>query len=356
MVGTKGGAECSKIPPRSNTCPLGTFAAPKVFFADGTSVGFRPAQPERLDLALLYSQRVADAAAVFTQNLFCAAPVMVTRSSLRKEGKLQALLCNSGQANAGTGAQGLEIARWMQEALQQKLQLSQPHYAAAMSTGVIGVLPDKSKIAKGLEQIQLANDAQAAQRFSTAILTTDTCTKTSAYQMEIDGKVVTLAGSAKGSGMIHPNMATMLGFITTDAVVEPIFLQELLRNSVERSFNCISVDGDTSTNDSVLLFANGLAENKAIDQEHSAWQDFQTALEWLCQDLAKAIVRDGEGATKFIEVEVVSGPTEQDAILCARHVVTSNLFKASDVWRRPQLGPHRLCLWATVGPKFPPSG
>ncbi|WGK69884.1 bifunctional glutamate N-acetyltransferase/amino-acid acetyltransferase ArgJ [Candidatus Haliotispira prima] len=307
----------------------GHICSPQGFSADGAAAGFRPAKPECLDLAVLYSQQTAHAAGVFTRNLFCAAPVTVTRDSLHKESKLQALLCNSGQANAGTGEEGLKISLWKQQILQQKLRLGQPHYAAVMSTGVIGVLPDKDKIAAGLEKIKLGSDAHSARRFSQAILTTDTCTKTSAYRLEIDGKPVTLAGSAKGSGMIHPNMATMLAFITTDASVEPLFLQELLRSSVERSFNRISVDGDTSTNDTVLILANGLAGNREINRNHPDWKDFRQALEMLCQDLAKAIIRDGEGATKFIEVEVISAPTEQDAALCARHVVSSNLFKTA---------------------------
>ncbi|MEM9424682.1 MAG: bifunctional glutamate N-acetyltransferase/amino-acid acetyltransferase ArgJ, partial [Spirochaetota bacterium] len=235
----------------------------------------------------------------------------------------------SGQANAGTGGEGLELAHWKQRVLQEKFQLDKPSYAAVMSTGVIGVLPDKNKIAQGLKRVCVARDSEAAERFSRAILTTDTRVKTSAYQLEVDGRLVTLSGSAKGSGMIHPNMATMLGFITTDAVVDPVFLQELLRSSVERSFNRISVDGDTSTNDTVLIFANGLAGNEMIEPSHPARKDFQAALECLCEDLAKAIVRDGEGATKFIEVEVMGAPTERDAALCARHVVSSNLFKAA---------------------------
>ena len=193
-----------------------------------------------------------------------------------------------------------------------------------LSTGVIGVLPPKPNIAKGLEKIQLSPQSYSlgtftngAEDFSRAILTTDTTTKTSTYRLELDGKEVCIAGCAKGSGMIHPNMATMLAFITTDAAVEPVFLQELLRNSTERSFHRISVDGDCSTNDSVLIFANGLAKNRPITPEHPEWQKFQRALERLCQDLAKAIVRDGEGDTKFIEIEVCGAPTKRDAALCA---------------------------------------
>ncbi len=315
----------------SRICALtdGHICSPRGFSADGVAAGFRPADPGRLDLALLVSEKPAAAAGVFTRNLFCAAPVIVSRAALAQEGKLQALLCNSGQANAGTGEAGLEFSRWKQQAVQQKFQLARPYYAAVMSTGVIGVLPERERLAAGLEQLRPVSDSAAAERFSRAILTTDTCTKTSAYQLELDGKTVTLAGSAKGSGMIHPNMATMLAFISTDAAAEAVFLQELLRSSVERSFNRISVDGDTSTNDTVLLFANGLAGNRTLSRSHPRWQDFQRALELLCQDLAKTIVRDGEGAGKFIEVEVVGAPTEQDAALCARHVVSSNLFKAA---------------------------
>ena len=304
--------------------PIDSPCLPNGFLAAAAAANFRPQQPERLDLALLYSERPATAAGVFTQNRFCAAPVKLTRRSLYREHKLQALLCNSGQANAGTGPEGEELALWEQQQLQQKLQLAHLHYGAVLSTGVIGVLPPKPNIAKGLEKIQLSPQncslgtfADGAADFSRAILTTDTKTKTSAYRLELDGKEVCIAGCAKGSGMIHPNMATMLAFITTDAAVEPVLLQELLRNSTERSFNRISVDGDCSTNDSVLIFANGLAKNRPITPEHPEWQKFQRALERLCQDLAKAIVRDGEGATKFIEIEVCGAPTERDAALCA---------------------------------------
>ena len=232
-----------------------------------------------------------------------------------------------------------------------------------LSTGVIGVLPPKPNIAKGLEKIQLSPQncslgtfTNGAANFSRAILTTDTTTKTSTYRLELDGKEVCITGCAKGSGMIHPNMATMLAFITTDAAVAPVFLQELLRNSTERSFHRISVDGDCSTNDSVLIFANGLAKNRPITPEHPEWQKFQRALERLCQDLAKAIVRDGEGATKFIEIEVCGAPTERDAALCALAKAAGAASTAGnsgvDVARMSIfLGKGRVCLFASGKPQ-----
>ena len=168
--------------------PGGHICSPRGFWADGRAAGFRAQNPQRLDLALLYSEKLCSAAGVFTQNLFCAAPVVVTRDSLKRDNRFQALLCNSGQANAGTGAQGLETARWKQDLLHQKLGLAQRDHAAVMSTGVIGVLPCREKIARGLSQMELARGAAAAARFSQAILTTDSCTKTGATNWKLTAR------------------------------------------------------------------------------------------------------------------------------------------------------------------------
>ncbi len=309
--------------------PHGMINLPRGFGAAGLHAGFRR-NSSRLDLGCIYSQVPAQAAAMFTQNQFCGAHVHVARAALRQTGGLlQGLLCNSGQANTGTGKRGMDVARQAQALFQQKMGIARPELVAVFSTGVIGVLPDMATMGRGIQALQPGEAPKAGSDFSRAILTTDQVTKTSCYTMEIDGQLVTLSGNAKGSGMIHPNMATMLAFITTDAAVEQGALAALLRRCVDRSFHRISVDGDTSTNDSVVMLANGVAGNTPLTPEHPRWQVFASALERLCLDLAHAIVRDAEGAHKFIEVEVFGAVSEEQAACCAKGVIASNLFKAA---------------------------
>lgn len=309
--------------------PNGAINSPQGFWAAGSHAGFRR-NSSRLDLGAIYSERPAQAAAMFTRNQFCSAHVHLMRSALQKSGGiLQGLVCHSGQANAGTGKRGAEFAEQAQLLCQNKMQIAKPEWAGVFSTGVIGVLPEAASMRRGIENLKLEKHPKAGSDFSRAILTTDQVAKTSCYTMEIDGKPVILSGNAKGSGMIHPNMATMLAFITTGANVEQRALSALLSHCVGRSFHRISIDGDTSTNDSVLLMANGMADNRPLHPEHPEWQTFAGALEALCLDLAQAIVRDAEGAHKFIEVEVFGAPSEEQAACCAKGIISSSLFKAA---------------------------
>ena len=309
--------------------PNGMINSPQGFRAAGLHAGFRR-NSSRLDLGCLYSERPAQAAAMFTRNQFCGSHVAISRAALEQSGGvLQGLLCNSGQANTGTGKYGIEVAQETQALFQKKMAIPKPEWVAVFSTGVLGILPDLGCFRSGIERLQPSNSPKAGSDFSRAILTTDQVAKTSCYTMEIDGQLVTLSGNAKGSGMIHPNMATMLAFITTDAAVAGGVLPALLRRCVDRSFHRISVDGDTSTNDSVVVLANSIAGNRPLSSEHPEWSVFASALEALCLDLAYAIVHDAEGAHKFVEVEVFGAPSEEQAACCAKSVISSNLFKAA---------------------------
>ncbi len=307
----------------------GMINSPLGFWATGLHAGFRR-NFSRLDLGCIYSEWPAQAAAMFTRNQFCGSHIAITRKALQQSGGiLQGLICNSGQANTGTGKRGIELAQETQTLFQQKMAIAKPEWVAVFSTGVIGILPEIRCVRNGIERLQPSHSPKAGSDFSRSILTTDQVTKTSCYTMEIDSQLITLSGNAKGSGMIHPNMATMLAFITTDAAVAEGALVPLLQQCVNRSFHRISVDNETSTNDSVVILANGMARNKPLHPEHSRWKTFANALEALCLDLAYAIVRDAEGAHKFIEVEILGAISEEQAAYCARGVISSNLFKAA---------------------------
>ncbi len=323
-------ASNSKLPkPAWSKHPNGTINTAQGFRASGIHAGFRR-NSSRLDLACIYSEVPAQTAAMFTRNQFCGAHVTLMRQSLaRSGGVLQGLICNSGQANTGTGRRGIEVAQQVQALYQQKMGIAKPEWVGVYSTGVMGVLPDIKCFEDGIVRSRPGSSPKDGSNFSRAILTTDQVAKTSCYTMKIDGKPVTLSGNAKGSGMVHPNMATMLAFLTTDALVAEDVLQPLLAQCVDRSFHRISIDGDTSTNDSVLLMANGVAGNRPLGPEHPSWGVFAGALQALCLDLAHAIVRDAEGAHKFIEVEVLGAPSEEQAACCAKSVISSSLFKAA---------------------------
>lgn len=286
----------------------------------------------RPDLALLVSERDCTAAGVFTKNQVVAPPVTVDKETLAVNSALiRGVLANSGNANASTGAQGLTNARQMQELAAQAIACS-PRQILVLSTGVIGVQLPMEKIAAGVQEAgsSLARDKGTA--VAEAIRTTDTTTKELAVEVALSGGAVRLGGMAKGSGMIHPNMATMLGVITTDAQLEAGLLQGMLSTAVDESFNRISVDGDTSTNDSVLLLANGASGVRIGDSDWSAGSDydlFSQALTHLCTELAKMIVRDGEGATKFVEIRVAGTRTKADAHQIASSIATSPLVKTA---------------------------
>lgn len=303
----------------------GSILSPKGFKADGIQAGLKK---EKKDVGLIVSEVPATAAAVYTTNQFQAAPLKVTQESIAQDGLIQAVIVNSGCANACTGEQGLQDAYETRKLVAQKLNVKE-HFVAVASTGVIGVNLEMEKLKGGIQQLQPDFSKDHAIAFQTAILTTDTIMKTCCFSAEIDGKTVTMGGTAKGSGMIHPNMATMLGYITTDAKISQEALQQALREVTEKSFNQITVDGDTSTNDTVLVLANGKAENETLTDEHPEWQVFKQLLTLTSESLAKQIAKDGEGATKLIEVEVKGALNELDARMIAKQVVGSSLVKTA---------------------------
>jgi glutamate N-acetyltransferase / amino-acid N-acetyltransferase len=301
------------------------IATPQGFYASGLHCGVKH---KKLDLGLLYSVTPAKAAGVYTTNQVQAAPLKVTQESIRQEGKLQAIIVNSGNANACTGKRGLADAQEMQLQTARKLGIPQ-HFVGVASTGVIGEHLPMDKITSGIQNLVLDSELKGSIDFAQSILTTDTVSKNTAYSLKINDKTVTIAGTAKGSGMIHPNMATMLGFVTTDANIHQDDLHEALSYAVERTFNCITVDGDTSTNDMVLMLANGMAENEELNKNHPEWEIFLDALVLVCEDLGKLIAKDGEGASKLIEVYVRGARTEKEARVIAKTVVGSPLVKTA---------------------------
>lgn len=303
----------------------GNILSPKGYVAGGTHAGLRYAKK---DIGMIFSEVPASSAAVYTLNHFQAAPIIVTKESLRSSGVLKAVVVNSACANACTGEKGLQDAYRMRALAAEKLQL-EPHLVAVASTGVIGEYLKMDKIEKGIAEIQLSFEAESAIAFQTAILTTDTCMKQCGFQGSIDGKIVSIGGAAKGSGMIHPNMATMLGFVTTDANISSEHLQDALKAVTDCTFNQITVDGDTSTNDMVLVMANGMAENEPLSPTHPEWETFLLLLSNTCENLAKQIAKDGEGATKLVEVNVVGAGNEDDARKVAKQIIGSNLVKTA---------------------------
>jgi glutamate N-acetyltransferase/amino-acid N-acetyltransferase len=302
----------------------GSVTIPKGYKAGGTHCGVKK---KKLDLGFIVSEVPATAAGVYTTNIFQAAPLIVTQESIAKENKIQAILVNSGNANACTGEQGLLDAFEMQKSFAAELGIKD-HLVAVTSTGVIGELLPMEKINTGIKQI-LQPEYEIEANFKQAILTTDLCTKQMAVQIKIDGKTVSIGGAAKGSGMIHPNMATMLGFVTTDANIAHEDLLFALKDVTNKTFNMITVDGDTSTNDMVLVMANGLAENEMLTKDHPDWNLFVDGLKIVCESLAKKIARDGEGATKLIEVQVNGADNLEAARAVGKSIISSNLVKTA---------------------------
>ncbi|MEH7083882.1 bifunctional glutamate N-acetyltransferase/amino-acid acetyltransferase ArgJ [Neobacillus drentensis] len=311
----------------------GSVTLPKGYKAGGMHCGIKR---KRLDLGYIVSEVPATAAGVYTTNIFQAAPLLVTQESIAKENKVQAIIVNSGNANACTGEQGLLDAFAMQKSFANELGL-QDHLVAVTSTGVIGELLPMDKVLTGIKQL-LNQENQDENYFKKAILTTDTCVKHTGVQFKIDGKTVSIGGASKGSGMIHPNMATMLGFVTTDANVAQADLLAALRDVTNQTFNMITVDGDTSTNDMVLVMANGLAENTQLTKDHPEWQLFKQGLKIVCESLAKKIARDGEGATKLVEVQVNGGYSQNAASAVGKAIISSNLVKTAIYGTDPNWG------------------
>ncbi|MBQ9239661.1 MAG: bifunctional glutamate N-acetyltransferase/amino-acid acetyltransferase ArgJ [Treponema sp.] len=328
----------------------GGVTAPCGFTAHGVLCGIK-ADCTTPDLALIFSERPCAAAGVFTKNRVQAECVRLTRAHLA-DGRAQAVIVNSGNANACTGPTGASHAERMAACTAAALDIA-PEDVAVCSTGVIGVpLPiEKIEGAVGVLAAGLSKEGHAAAR--QAILTTDTRYKEAATQCVIDGKTVTIGAMCKGSGMIHINLGTMLAFVTTDCAISAEMLSRALSDSVEHTFNCVSVDGDTSTNDTLVILANGMAGNREITQEDESYRTFVAALDDVQTVLAKKIAADGEGATKLIECIVTGASDDATARVLAKAVISSNLVKAALFGQDANWG-RILCALGYSGASFTP--
>jgi len=317
-----------------DTIKDGTVTTPHGFHAGATAAGIKQGSKDKLDLGILFSQEPCVAAGLFTTSRIKSAPEVLCRERLKK-GRAIAVVVNSGCANASTGEPGLADAAEM-SALTAKAIGTDPEEVLVASTGVIGQRLPMERIRDGLNHISLSDNG--GHELARAMMTTDTVPKETAVAVSTEGLQFTIGGVVKGSGMIHPNMATLLCFLTTDASVEPDFLQQALRRSADISFNMVSIDGDTSPSDTLLLLANGMAGNPAISPDSQPAELFQQALDRVCIHLAKAVARDGEGATKLLEVTVNGATSKTDAVLAARTIVSSALWKAAVYGRDPNWG------------------
>ena len=303
----------------------GGVCAAQGFLASGVHCGIRK-NKEKRDIALIYSQKKATAAAVYTTNKVKGAPLTVTKNNI-SDGYAQAVICNSGNANT-CNANGIEIAEKMCDLLANELNISAKDVVVA-STGVIGQPLNIEPIAKGIPMLKEQLSTNGSKNAAEGIMTTDTRLKELSVSFEIDGVECKIGGIAKGSGMIHPNMATMLVFITTDCNISAKMLQKSLSTDIQNTFNMVSVDGDTSTNDMVTILANGMAGNKEITEENEAYKIFMEALNTLTVYLCRKIAGDGEGATKLLECEVEGAYDENNAKIIAKSVICSSLVKSA---------------------------
>ena len=303
----------------------GGITSPKGYLAGACYVGVKSRKSEKPDVAILYSQEPASCAALFTTNKFCAAPVLLGREVLKK-GKARAVVINSGNANAATGEQGLANAKKVELLAEELLGLGEDEVFVS-STGVIGQQLPVEKVLEGVRRIVPTLSVEQGTDAAWAIMTTDLVKKEVAYELELSGGTIRIGAMCKGSGMIHPNMATTLIYVATDAKVESSVLQPMLKAAADKSFHMLTVDGDTSTNDSLFLFANG-ASGVAIESEADK-AAFAALLDDICIDMARRIASDGEGATHLMIVEAKGLPTQQDARTVARSIAGSTLFKAA---------------------------
>ena len=303
----------------------GGICAAKGFTANGIHCGIRKNHSKR-DLALILSSVPASAAAVYTTNLVKGAPLTVTRNHIAN-GFAQAVICNSGNANT-CNANGIEIAEAMAELVAKELNIAASDVVVA-STGVIGQPLSIDPIAAGMQELAQGLSTDGCKAAAEAIMTTDTVMKEVAVEFEIDGKICHIGGIAKGSGMIHPNMATMLVFLTTDCAISPEMLQKALSHDITKTFNMLSIDGDTSTNDMVTVLANGMAGNETIAAEGEAFNTFMKALNTVTIALCRKIAGDGEGATKLLECKVTGAADLATAKTVAKSVICSSLLKAA---------------------------
>ena len=307
---------------------------PQGFKAAGVKAGIK--KSGNLDVAVIYTEKEAAVAGTFTQNAVAAAPVFASKAVV-KTGTAHAITANAGCANACTGEQGEKDAKAMQQITAEALGCK-PSDVIVASTGVIGVNLPMDKMEKGIKQAAAELDENGSENAGNAIITTDTYSKTCTAEVTLGGKKVRLGAIAKGSGMIQPNMATMLCFITTDANIESSLLQKALSEVVEVSFNMISIDGDMSTNDMAIVLANGAAGNDMITTEGEDYEAFKAALQEMCQGLAKRIAADGEGATKFLTVNVKGTKSFADAKTIAMSVAKSPLVKTAFFGEDPNWG------------------
>ena len=318
----------------------GTVTSPEGFLAGATYAGLKTYAEDKLDLALITSEAPCVAAGVFTTSTIKSATITVNQEHLAK-GPVRGLVVNAGIANTCVGAQGYKDAQEMTALAGQRTGLT-PEEVLVCSTGVIGVELPMSLIRSGIDQIQLSSDGGHA--VARAMMTTDTRPKEMAVTFELEGRPVHIGGVAKGSGMIHPNMATMLAFVTTDAKVEADFLQTTLAEVAGASFNMLTIDGDSSTNDTLLVLANGLAGNPTIDAKSPDAATFQEALSQVCVHLTRELARDGEGASRLIIVEVAGARDRDDARKAARTVASSNLVKSAVNGADPNWGRVMMAL------------
>lgn len=330
----------------------GGITAAQGFQASGAHIGIKATKK---DLAVIYSEKACTLAGAFTQNVVKAAPVHWNKAILQGGQKVHAIVINSGNANAATGLQGEEDTKVTAQLLADYLQIKEKEVLVC-STGVIGVNLPMEIMRVGVPQVasQLTGGFNAGEMAAEAIMTTDTVKKTIAIEEEINGVKVTVGGMGKGSGMIHPNLATLLGFITTDANISREMLQMALSKAIETSFNMITVDGDTSTNDTVLVLANGKAGGPEIDKEGEAFDKFYACLYEVCKYLAVAMVRDGEGANKLIEVNLSGARNFEEGKCIAKSVLTSNLVKTAFFGEDANWG-RILCAMGYSGVSFDPS-
>lgn len=309
----------------------------------------------RTDMAMLFSEKPCNMAGTFTTNVFKAAPVIWDMNIVKTRGVAQAVVVNSGIANACTGEEGMEACKKTAEAAAEALGISTEDVLIG-STGVIGMQMPVDKLCAGAKALagKLKTGIEAGNEAARAIMTTDTHEKEVAFEIELDGKAVHVGGMSKGSGMIHPNMCTMLGYVTTDASISQPLLQKALSEIVVDTFNMISVDGDTSTNDTLLVFANGMAGNSVIEAENEDYKVFFEALKAVCMHLAKQMAADGEGATKLVECTVKGADTKDNARILAKSVVCSSLTKAAMYGCDANWG-RELCALGYSGVKFDPA-
>ena len=330
----------------------GGVTAPKGFKA--ASVAAEIKYKNRTDMAMIYSEKPCTQAGVFTSNIVKAAPVRWDKAVVTDSPYAQAVVVNSGIANACTGNEGYEYCNESAKCVADCLGIDKSSVLVA-STGVIGKQLPMDRIANGIKMLakSLEDTIEAGTKAAEAIMTTDTVSKQVAVKFTVDGKEVTVGGMCKGSGMIHPNMCTMLGFVTTDLAISKELLQKALSENVVDTFNMVSVDGDTSTNDTLVVLANGMAGNTMITEENEAYEQFKEALNYVNTTLAKKMAADGEGATALFETKVIHAKSKEDARILSKSVICSSLTKAAIYGHDANWG-RILCALGYSGAKFDP--